>query len=148
MSSWDKKEAKILFQELLFYNVLIEKPNIKSLKNIDLLKELSFYDESNIMQISKAFGWYARSYKVEIADSKDPLAQLEAIKSSIKDLLKDRLHEIQGFNNQITVKTLLRKDKQNGDIEFASVYFNSTTQTVIYFKCDLDKSFAEMFVQN
>ena len=29
---------------------------------------------------------------------------------------------------------LLRKDKENGDIEFATVYFNSTTKTVINFK--------------
>ena len=28
MSFWDEKEAKRLFQELLFYNVLIEKPHI------------------------------------------------------------------------------------------------------------------------
>ena len=26
MSFWDEKEAKILFEELPFYNVLIEKP--------------------------------------------------------------------------------------------------------------------------
>ena len=32
---------------------------------------------------------------------------------------------------QITVKVLLRKHKENGDIEFAPVYFNSTTKTVI-----------------
>ena len=36
----------------------------------------------------KAFGWYARSYEVEIVDSKVPLAQLEASKSTIKDLFK------------------------------------------------------------
>ena len=32
MSFWDEKEAKILFQELPFYNTLIEKPRIKHLK--------------------------------------------------------------------------------------------------------------------
>ena len=31
----------------------------------------------------EAIGWYARSYKVEIRDSQDALAQLEASKSSI-----------------------------------------------------------------
>ena len=36
------KEAKILFQKLPFYNVLIEKPHIKHLKNIDLFHELPF----------------------------------------------------------------------------------------------------------
>ena len=29
MSFWDEKEAKRLFQELPFYNVLIEKPRIE-----------------------------------------------------------------------------------------------------------------------
>ena len=81
MSFWDKKEAKQLFQKLLFYYVIIEKPRIKGLRNVDLLRELPFYDELNIIQ-----RWYARSYKVEIVDLKKPLAQLEASKSSIKDL--------------------------------------------------------------
>ena len=45
MRFWDEKAAKILFQELQFYNVLIEKPRIKRLKNIDLMRELPFYDE-------------------------------------------------------------------------------------------------------
>ena len=66
MSLWNEKEAKRLFQILPFYNVLIEKTEIKGLKNIDLLHELPFYDELNIYEMSKAFGVYARSYKVEI----------------------------------------------------------------------------------
>ena len=36
---------------------------------------------------------------------------------------------------------LLRKHKGNGDIEFAPLYFNSTTKTVINSKHDLDNSF-------
>ena len=106
------------FQELPFYNAATEKPKIRGLINIDLLQKLPFYDELNIMQISKAFGWYARIYKVETVDSKDPLAHLEAIKSSIRDLFKGLSDEIKGFKYQITVKVLLRKGKQNGDIEF------------------------------
>ena len=50
---------------------------------------LSFYDELNIEKISKAFKSYARGYKIEIIDSTDPLAQLEASRLSIKDLFKD-----------------------------------------------------------
>ena len=38
--------------------------------------------------MSEAFKRYVRSYKIEIIDSKDPLAQLEPSKSSIKDLFK------------------------------------------------------------
>ena len=39
--------------------------------------------------MSKATGWYARTYKVEIIESKDPLAQLEASISRIENLFRD-----------------------------------------------------------
>ena len=88
--------------------------------------------------MSKAF---KKGYKIEIIDSKDSLVQLEASKSSIKDLFKDLLDEIKGFKYQITAKVLLRKHKENGDMKFASACFNSTTKTVIKSKYDNDKSF-------
>ena len=37
----------------------------------------------------KEFRRHARSYKIEIIEPKDHLAQLEASKSSIEDLFKD-----------------------------------------------------------
>ena len=67
------------------------------------------------------------SYKVEIVERKDPIVQLEASKSSIKDLFSDLLNEAKGFKYQITEKVLLKKYKLNGGIEFAPVYFNSVT---------------------
>ena len=60
---------------------------MKHLSNIELLHTLPFYDELSVLEISKAFKGYARSYKVEIIDTRDPLAQLEARKSG-KDLFK------------------------------------------------------------
>ena len=74
---WNKKEAKQLFQVLPFYNLLIEKPKLKHLSAIELLHELTFYAGLSVVEISKAFKRYARSYKVEIIDTKDSLAQLE-----------------------------------------------------------------------
>ena len=97
VSFWDEKEAKKLVQKIPFYNMFIEKPKIKGFKDMDLLQELPFYTELNIYEMSKAFGWYERSYKVEIADSKDPLAQLEASKLSIKVLFEDLLDEVKSF---------------------------------------------------
>ena len=73
-------------------------------------------------------------------NKKDPLSQLEASKSSIKDLLHDLLDETKGFKYQITIKILLKKYKDI-EIEFSPVYFNSTTKTVVNHKFDLDKSF-------
>ena len=58
------------FKELPFCNVSIDKPKIERLKNIDLLSELSFYDQLNIMKTDQAFSAYAMSYKVEIVDKK------------------------------------------------------------------------------
>ena len=55
------KEGKKLFQILPFYNVLIEKPKIKHLLNIELLHELPFYDELSVVEKSKSFRRYAKS---------------------------------------------------------------------------------------
>ena len=48
------------------------------------------------------------SYKVEIIERKYPIVQLEASKSSIKDLFSDLLNKTKGFKYQITVKVLLK----------------------------------------
>ena len=81
------------------------------------------------------------SYKVEIVDKKNVNVQLDASKSSIKDLLNDLLNETKGFKYQITVKVLLKKYKSNDEIEFAPVYFNSSTKSVINNRYKLDQSF-------
>ena len=75
------------FKELPFFNVSIEKPKIKRLKNVDLLAELPFYDQLNIIKTDHAFSGYEMSYKVETVDKKYLIVQLEARKSSIKDLM-------------------------------------------------------------
>ena len=53
MSFWNEKEAKKIMQKLPFYNVLIEKPKIKDLSNIDLLYEIPFYDELSVVPAGK-----------------------------------------------------------------------------------------------
>ena len=50
------------------------------------------------------------SYKIEIIEGKDSIVQLEASKSSIKDLFNDLLNETKRFKYQITVKVLLKKN--------------------------------------
>ena len=91
--------------------------------NIYLLHDLPVYDGLSIKQISKAAKRYARSYKVDIKDSKDPL-----------DFFKDLLDEIEGFKYQITVKVLLSKHKENGALGFPPVYFNFKIKIVINFE--------------
>ena len=129
------------FKELPFYNKPIEKPKIKRLKNIDLLTELPFYEQLNIIKTNQAFRGYAMSYKVEIVERKDLILQLKASKSSIKDLLSDLLNETKGFKYQVTVKVLLKKYKHDGEIEFPPIYFNSLTKTVINNRFKLENAF-------
>ena len=62
---WDESK---MFKILPFYSSYIERPNIKKLSNIRLLKELSFYDDSSIIKNKTGFSGYAQSYKIEIAD--------------------------------------------------------------------------------
>ena len=98
----------IILKNFLF-NASIKEPKIKRLKNVDLLAELPFYDQLNIIKTDQAFKGYARSYKVEIVDKKDLIVQLEANKSSIKDFFNDLLNETKGSKYQITVKVLFKK---------------------------------------
>ena len=85
------------FKKVPFYNKHIEKPTVKPLKDIDLLSELPFYEELNVIKTNHAFRGYAMSYKVELAEKKDPIKKLEASKSSIKDLFSDLLNETKSF---------------------------------------------------
>ena len=111
---------KKIFQELPVYNTYIEKPNFKRLKSIDLHSELPFYEKLRAVKTEKGFRGYAMTYKAEIIDEKDPLAQLEASKSSVKDISFDHLDEAKGFKYQITLKAVLKKYKKT-EIEISPV---------------------------
>ena len=95
------------FKELPFYKKHIEKPKVKRSKNVDLLSELPFYEELNVIQTNHASRGYAMSYKVELVEKKNLIKQLEASKSSIKDLFNDLLNETKGFKYQITLTVVL-----------------------------------------
>ena len=109
------------FEELPFYNKHIEKLKVKRLKKIDLLSELPFYEELNIINTNHAFRGCAMIYKVEIIEKKDPIKQLKASKSSIKNLFSDLLNETKRFKYQIALKVMLKKYNSNGEIDFTPV---------------------------
>ena len=118
---WDYKNV---LKTQPFYNILtdfMEKSKIKRLSNVELLNVLLFYDSLSIKEISETFKRYAKSFSIEIVDKKDPLIQLNSSKPSIKDLLKDLLHEMDGFKYQITMNATLSKEKINGNTECSSV---------------------------
>ena len=122
-------DAVDYFKELPFFNKPIKNPKAKRIKNIDRLSELLFYDQLNVVKINQAFRGYEMLYRVEIVERKVSIVQLQASKSSIKDLFSDLLNETKGFKYQIIVKILFKKYKLNGEVEFAPVYFNSMTKT-------------------
>ena len=128
------------FKKVPFYNKHIEKPTVKPLKDIDLLSELPFYEELNVIKTNHSFRRYAMSYKVELVEKKDRIEQLEAGKWSIKDSFNDLLNEAKVPNN---TKNYIKKYKPK-EIEFAPVYFNSTTKTVINHKFSLENALQEI----
>ena len=109
MTISSKNDDTNYFKELPFYSEFIEKRKIKRLKNADLLAEQPFYGQLNILKTDQAFKGYEMLYKVEIVEKKDLIVQLEASKSSIKDLFNDLFNETKGFKYQKTVKVLLKK---------------------------------------
>ena len=61
-------DAVSYLKVLPFYNKYIEKPKIKRLKNINLLSELLFYEEVNVIKTDHPFKGYAMSYKVKLVE--------------------------------------------------------------------------------
>ena len=81
---------KELLKILAFYNTYIDHPpKNKKISQLQLLKELPFYDELKITKINNAFSAYAKTYKIEIVDKRDVMIQLKASEISIKELFKD-----------------------------------------------------------
>ena len=127
-----------------FKGTFIEIPIVKRLNNVELLKELPFYNELSIVKNKTAFSGYAQSYEIEIVDKRDIVIQLKASEIVIKELFKDLLIEFKGFKYQIALAVLISKIKTNGEIEYSPVYFNSLTKTVINNNYKLDHAFQEI----
>ena len=66
----------------------------------------------NIIKTNHTFRGYAEGYKVEMIENKDPINQLQASKSSIKDLFSDLLNETKRFKYKITLKVILKNTNQ------------------------------------
>ena len=55
------------------------------------------------------------------------------------------MNKIEGFKYQVALKVLLNKYKENAEQEFATTFFNSTTNTVIGLIYSLEDSSQENF---
>ena len=94
------KKAKIkqltikkLLQEQPFYKQPIKKPRIEKLSDQELLRELLFYDDINILRNERTFRGYAKTYKVEVINNRKLSDLLSVIKNNIKDLFDKLLRK-------------------------------------------------------
>ena len=88
---------KKLLSKQPFYKQPIKKPRVKKLSNLELLRELPFYDVINISTKERTFKRYAETYKVEIINNKSLSDSLSVSKDSIKNLFDELLREKRGF---------------------------------------------------
>ena len=88
-----------------------------------MLSELTFNEELNVRKTNHAFRGNAMIYNAELVQKKDPIKQLEASKSSIKDLPSALLNETKGFKYQITIKVNLKitSQKKLNLLQFISI---------------------------
>ena len=112
-------DNKIFLKILPFYNVLID--FIKS-DAVELMSKLPFYKYLEVKEVSEAFKRYAKSYRVEIVDKKDPMIQLCSNKVRITVLFEELLSKMKGFKYQITLFVTLKKSKLDGTV-FSEILF-------------------------
>ena len=141
-------DNKFFLKILPFYNVLIDfvkSDAVRKFNNVKFMSKLPFYKDLSVKEISDAFKRYAKSYRVEIVDKKDPMIQLYSSKGRITMLFGKLLSEMKGFKYQITLFVTLFV-KLDGTVEYAAVYLNSFVKTVINYDFDdsIDKSISEI----
>ena len=142
-------DNKQVLKILPFYNVLIDFVKgdaVKRFNNVKFMSELPLYKDLNVEEISEALKRYAKSYRAEIVDKKDPMIQLYSSKRCIIKLFGELLSEMKGFKYQITLFVTLKKSKLDGTVEYAAVYLNSFVKTVINYDFDdsIEKSISEI----
>ena len=142
-------DNKEVLKILPFYNVSIDfvkSDAVRRFNNVELMSKLPFYKDLSVEKISEAFKRYAKNYRVEIVDKKDPMIRLYSSKVHIIELFGELLSEMKGFKYQISLFVTLKKSKLDGTVEYAAVYLNSFVKTVINYDFDdsIDKSFSEI----
>ena len=80
-----------------FYKQPIKKTGIRKLSNRELLRELPFYDDVNILRNERTFRGYAETYKLEIIDNRNLSDLLSVIKNSITNLFEELLRKKNRF---------------------------------------------------
>ena len=136
--------TKKLLQEQPFYKQSIKKPRIKKSKNYELLRELLFYGDINILRNERAFKRHVETYKIEIIDNKSLSDSLSVSKNSIKNLFHQLLSGKRGFKYFTSVKITLKKRINDNEVALRVLYFNSLVKKVINRTYHLNDSFEEI----
>ena len=149
MNEQHNLDNKQVLKILPFYNVLIDlvkSDAVKKFNNVKYMNELPFYKDFSVEEVGEAFKRYAKIYRVEIVDKKDPMIQLYSSKKCVVELFGEFLSEMKGFKYQITLFVSMKKGKLDGTVEYAAVYLNSFVKMVINYHFDdsIDKSFSEI----
>ena len=100
---------KKLWSKQPFYKQPIQKPCVKKLTNLELLRELPFYDDINTLRKERAFKTYVETYKAEIINNKSLSDSLSMNKNRIKHLFDELLREKKGFKYVLSTKIILKK---------------------------------------
>ena len=122
----------------------MKKPRIKKVKNYELLCELPFYDDINILRTERAFSGYIETYKVETINNKNLSDSLSVSKNSKKNLFDELLKEKRSFKYIISVNITLKKRINDNEVDPRTLYFNSLVKTVINQRYYLNDSFQEI----
>ena len=114
------------------------------MKNHELLRDLPFYNNVNILRKDRAFKNYAETYDIEIINNKNLSDSLVISKPAIKDLFSNLLRDKNGFKYVLTAKISLKKHINNNEPKDPTVYFNSVVKRVINRRYYLNDSFEEI----
>ena len=130
-----------LYSEQPFYKQPKKKAKRKQLTNQQLLRALPVYDDDGIFKRQRAFRNYFENYEVEAIDKKSLRDSLVLSKHSIKNLFNDLLREKQGFKYILSIKITFKKQINDNETLFITLYFNSEVKTITNQRYYLNDSF-------
>ena len=114
------------------------------MKNHELLRDLPFYNNVNILRKDRAFKNYAETYDIEIINNKNLSDSLVISKPTKKDRFSNLLRYKNGFKYVLTSKISLKKHINNNEPKDATISLNSLVKMVINQRYHLNDSFEEI----
>ena len=98
--------------------------------------EKKINDQMLWFPLRKALKNYTTSFGIKIINKNEPIIQLNSTIDSAASLLKKQLNEMKGIKYIETLKLTFKKtaiaaDKNEPEMIFKTVYFNSKTKTII-----------------